>query len=398
MRKVWVLALVTYRQYLRSGTFLILTFGIPLLMVIAGGIPLLSMLNEAVPRLGYVDLSQQLAAGSQVEIDGDVTPLTAYDTPAAARTALDQGQIDAFLVVPDGYFEGESPRFYALEAPGPNTNEVLSVFLREAMLADQPDWLAARLADPSRLTYVTPAASQQVAEGAGLLIYAATPAILALAFGLLVFTGAGQMGAAIVQEKEQRSMEMIITSLAPWQLVSGKVLGITLLSLAQFTIWLTGGAIALGLAFFAGSLSSVSINWQALTWAALLGIPGYFLYAALGAGLGVIAGDRQQARQLSALLGFVALGPMYLMGILINALNGPLAIGLTLFPLTAPIFALFRMTLIQVPAWQLLASLLILLASLVATVWAVGRIFRSALLMAGQAIRPKQLWRALRQT
>jgi ABC-2 type transport system permease protein len=301
-------------------------------------------------------------------------------------------------VVPDGYFEGESPRFYALEAPGPNTNEVLSVFLREAMLAGQPDWLAARLADPSRLTYVTPGANQQVAEGAGLLIYAATPAVLALAFGLLVFTGAGQMGAAIVQEKEQRSMEMIITSLAPWQLVSGKVLGITLLSLTQFTIWLTGGAIALGLAFFAGSLSSVSINWQALTWAALLGIPGYFLYAALGAGLGVVAGDRQQARQLSALLGFVALGPMYLMGILINALNGPLAVGLTLFPLTAPIFALFRMTLIQVPAWQLLASLLILLASLVATVWAVGRIFRSAMLMAGQAIRPKQLWRALRQT
>jgi ABC-2 type transport system permease protein len=355
------------------------------------------MLNEAVPRLGYVDLSRQLAAVSQVEIDGDVTPLTAYDTPAAARTALDQGEIDAYLVVPDGYFEGESPRFYAREAPGPNTNEVLSVFLREAMLAGQPDWLAARLANPSRLTYVTPAANQQVAEGAGLLIYAAMPAILALAFGLLVFTGAGQMGAAIVQEKEQRSMEMIITSLAPWQLVSGKVLGITLLSLTQFTIWLSGGAIALGLALFAGSLPSVSINWQALTWAALLGIPGYFLYAALGAGLGVIAGDRQQARQLSALLGFVALGPMYMMGILVNALNGPLAIGLTLFPLTAPIFALFRMTLIQVPAWQLLASLLILLASLVATVWAVGRIFRSAMLMAGQAIRPKQLWRVLRQ-
>ena len=55
MRKVWLLAVQTYRHYLRSGTFLILTFGLPLLMVIAGAIPILSLSRVDLTRIGYVD-------------------------------------------------------------------------------------------------------------------------------------------------------------------------------------------------------------------------------------------------------------------------------------------------------------------------------------------------------
>lgn len=397
MKKVWLLARLTYRQHLRAGTFLILTFALPLLMVIAGVVPVILMMNEITPRLGYVDQSKQLAPVSRIEVDGEVTSLAAFDTPEAAQAALAQNTIDGYLLIPANYYQGQAPRFYAAEAPGPHTNEVLTEFMQQAMLTGQPDWVVERLADPSNLTYVVRASGKQVAEGPNLLIYVATPAVLALVFALLVFTGAGQMGAAVVQEKEQRSLEMVITSLAPWELVMGKVLGITLLTLTQLIIWVTGGAIALGLILFAVGVSSLGVNWAAFLWAALLGIPGYFLYAVLGAGLGIIAGDRQQARQLSGLLGFIGLAPLYLMGLLVNHIDGPLAIGLTLFPLTAPIIALFRMALTQVPTWQLLASLLILLVSLTVSVWLVGRIFRSAMLMFGQSQRPKQIWRALRQ-
>lgn len=397
MKKVWLLARLTFKQHLRSGTFLILTFGMPLLMIIAGAVPIISMLNEATPRLGYVNQSQQLAPVSQVEIDDELVSLAAYDTPQAAQAALAQNAIDGYLLIPADYEQGQTPRFYAAEEPGPRANEILTEFMRRSMLAGQPDWVAERLANPAQLTYVARASGKQVAEGPGLLLHVATPAVLALVFALLVFTGAGQMGAAVVKEKDQRSLEMIITSLAPWELVSGKVLGITLLTLTQVAIWMTGAAIAVGLALFANGVSSLSINWEAFTWAVLLGLPGYFLYAVLGAGLGIIAGDRQQARQLSALLGFIGLAPLYLMGFLVNHMDGPLAIGLTIFPLTAPIFALFRMALTQVPTWQLVASLLILLVSLLVSVWVVARIFRSAMLMFGQSLRPKQIWRALRQ-
>jgi ABC-2 type transport system permease protein len=144
-------------------------------------------------------------------------------------------------------------------------------------------------------------------------------------------------------------------------------------------------------------VQDLSIPWMALLWAALLGIPGYLLYAVIGSGLGVIAGDKQQARQLAGMLGFLGMGPLYLLGVIVDNLGGPLGVGLTLFPLTAPTIALFRMTLSEVPTWQLAASLAILLATLAGSIWFVARIFRAAMLMYGQALRPRAIIRALRQ-
>jgi ABC-2 type transport system permease protein len=206
------------------------------------------------------------------------------------------------------------------------------------------------------------------------------------------------MGSAVVREKEQRAMEMVITSISPRQLVVGKVLGMTLLSLTQVGVWVIGAVVGIGLALLGTlQIQDLSIPWSALLWAALLGIPAYLLYAVLGAGLGVIAGDKQQARQLAGLLGFFGMGPLYFMGALVGNLGGQLAVGLTLFPLTAPTIALFRMTLSEVPTWQLGASLAIILITLAASVWFVARIFRAAMLLYGQALQPREILRALRQ-
>ncbi len=193
-------------------------------------------------------------------------------------------------------------------------------------------------------------------------------------------------------------MEMIITSLAPRELVTGKVLGMTLLSLTQVGVWAIGGGIAIGLALSSTvDVQTLSIPWEALMWALLLGVPGYFLYAVLASGLGVIAGDSQQAQQLAGVLGMLGLAPLWFMGLLINALDGPLAVGLTLFPLTGPMIGLFRMALVEVPTWQLITSLAILVASLIGSIWLVARIFRAAMLMYGQALRPRQILQALRE-
>ena len=396
MRKVWLLATKTYRRYLHSGTFLILTFGLPLLMIIAGAIPVLSMMRDGSTRLGYIDQTGQLALPTG-PLEGTALTLTVYGNPAAAQAALSQGTIDAYLVIPADYFQGHPPIFYGQAEPGPVLTEALTELMQRAMLVGQPEWLPERLANPSQLTYVAQTSGEAIAEGPGVLVYVATPAVLAVLFGLIVFTGAGQMGAAIVREKDQRAMEMVITSLAPWELVTGKVLGITLLTLTQMAIWATGAGIAIGLALVASGTSTFPIPWGVLLWATLLGVPGYFLYAVLAAGLGVIAGNQQQARQFSGLLGLVGLAPLYFMGALVNALNGPLALGLTWFPLTAPMVALFRLALTQVPVWQLGVSLAILIVSLLGSIWFVARIFRSAMLLYGQSLRPKQIWQALRQ-
>lgn len=393
MTKVWLMATKTYRQYLRSATFLILTFGVPLLMMIAGAVPFISMSRGGDEPVGYVDQTGRLALAQ-----GSETGVTAYDSLAAAETALAQNQIEGYLVVPTDYFQGERPTYHSTEAPGFAGQQTLTRLMRQVMLTDQPAWLLDRLEEPAHITYVARETGETVTAGFGLIVHIATPMVLAILFALSVLTGAGQMGQAVIQEKEQRSMEMVITSLAPWQLVTGKVLGITLLTMTQVTAWLVAGAIGLGLAWRVyGEGQPITLPWPALMWGILLAIPSYFLYAVLAAGLGIIAGGRQQARQLSSFLGFIGLMPLYLLGMLVNNLEGPLALGLTWFPLTAPIIALVRMTLSQVPTWQLIVSLAILLVSLIGGIWGVARIFRAAMLMYGQSLRPGEIWQALRR-
>jgi len=398
MNKIWLVARMTYRRRIRSGTFLILTFGLPLLMVIAGAIPFLRNAGDSLPSVGYVDQTGQLAPIEQVPVEDRTLHLTAYPDVDAARKGVEQGQVTAYMVIPEGYFSEDVPVFYAEEEPSAMLEEGLTAFLRRALLPKADDSQLERLANPTDLTYVALASGDRVAEGVGLVVRFGTPSALAIVFLLTVFTGAGQMGTAVVLEKDQRAMEMVITSLAPVELVSGKILGMTLLSLTQVGIWLVGAAIAVGLALSGLTYEqAVVIPWSALLWAVLLGVPGYFLYATLAAGLGIIAGDRQQARQMAGGLGLVGMSPVYVIGQLVEAPNGPLAVGLTLFPLTAPYVALTRMALTDVPIWQLAIGVGLIIVLLIASIWSVARIFRAAMLMVGQALNPREILRALRE-
>jgi ABC-2 type transport system permease protein len=398
MRNTWLVAATTYRRRVGSTLFLLLTFGIPALMVLGGAVGVLSATGGMVPRIGYVDQTGELAPVASVTVGDQTLELVAYADLAAAREAFDGGEIPGYLVIPEGYLQGGTPTYYGERSPGARLEDGMESFLRKAMLPQAPAWALERLDDPSDITYVARETGERVGQGPALILRVATPAFLALIFVLSIFTSANQMGSAVVREKEQRAMEMVITSISPRELVVGKVLGMSLLSLTQITVWVVGAVIALGLAL-GGTLQiqDLSIPWMALVWAVLLGIPGYLLYAVIGSGLGVIAGDKQQARQLAGMLGFLGMGPLYFMGIIVDNLGGALGVGLTLFPLTAPTIALFRMTLSEVPTWQLGASLAILLATLAVSIWFVARIFRAAMLMVGQALRPRAIIRALRQ-
>ncbi|MFP3897023.1 MAG: ABC transporter permease [Anaerolineales bacterium] len=397
MRKAWLVAKATYRRRVRSTLFLLLTFGIPLLMIAVGAVTVLTERGGALPQIGYVDRTGELATVNSVVVGDEMLHLTSYVDAEAAQRALRDGDIAGYLVVPEGYFTGTVPVFYGQRRPSARLQSGMTTFMRRAMLPDAPDWILDRLEDPSNVAYVALETGERVAQGPGLIIREATPAFLAMIFVFSVFISANQMGSAVVREKEQRAMEMVITSISPRQLVTGKILGTALLTLTQVGVWIVGAVITIVLALFAFQITGLSIPWPALLWATLLGIPGYFLYATLGAGLGVIAGDKQQAQQLAGMLGFLGMGPLYFVGAIIDNLDGPLGVGLTLFPLTAPTMALFRMALTEVPTWQLGAALTTILISLVVSVWFVARIFRAAMLMYGQTLQPREILEALRQ-
>jgi ABC-2 type transport system permease protein len=402
MRKIWLVAATTYRQRVRSGVFLFLAFGLPALMALVAVVTVISMGgggDDGPLQVGAVDAAGQLAWPGDGAIAQQDASMARYEDAQAAQAAFDAGEIEGYLVIPAGYLADAEPlTFYGRERPGPAQEAALTDLLRRGLQADASADLLARLDAPSRLTYSALEGGRQVAQGLPQVVRFVTPAALAIIFALAIFTGATQLGSAVVREKDQRAMEMVITSIRPRELVAGKVLGMSLLNLTQVAVWVGAGALAVTVAALsAPSAPQISIPWRAVIWGAALGASGYLFFAVIASGLGVIAGDAQQARQLAGFLGFVSLTPLYFMSPIMKQPDGPIAVGLSLFPLTSPTISLMRMVLTEVPSWQLWGALAILLLSLAAGTWAVARIFRAAMLLYGQTLRPAEVVRALRQ-
>ena len=390
------MARVTYRRRVFSTSFLALTLGMPLIMIVASAVAFLQATSGSPQPFGLVDETGRLATVTSVATGETTVGVVTFAQRQAAHEALARGQISGYLVVPPGYFQGEAVQFFGTGQPNSTEAAAMRIALRQALLPSASPEILTRLANPTMVTLVGLRSGVRVGQGFPLVFWVGLPAVLGVLFALAVLTGAAQLGSAIVREKDQRAMEIVITSMSPFQLVAGKVLGMTLLSGTQLGVWLLGGVAALAVALVnRADLSGLQVPWPAVFWAAALGISGYFLYAVTASGLGIIAGDSQQAQQLAGMLGFFAFMPLAFLSVILQAPNGPLAVGLTLFPFTAPIFGLIRMSMTEIPIWQLALSLLLVVASLAAGLAIVSRVFRSAMLLYGQSFRVKQIVQVL---
>jgi ABC-2 type transport system permease protein len=235
-----------------------------------------------------------------------------------------------------------------------------------------------------------------VSVACGLLIY-----MMMIIYGTQVMRG-------VMEEKTNRIAEVIVSSVKPFQLMLGKILGIGAVGLTQFAIWIVIMTALQSLIpiFFPAVLQDVSGGAAAgATSAKIAGITqafaalpvfkivslflfyflgGYLTYASLFAAVGsVVSEDQQEAQQLvfpilmPVILGFV---------IMMNTINNPhsnLAVFGSLFPLTSPIVMMGRIT-YDIPAWQLIVSMLLLIGTFLFFTWVTGKIYRTGILMYGK--------------
>ncbi len=392
LRKLWLVATTTYKQQVRSTLFLIMTFAMPLFSVGAGLVPVLLEERASLTRLGWVDQTGVLA----LPPDQEFLQLTPFDDEASAAQALESEQVDAYLVIPEGYTEGASPVYHGRRGPNDNASAALRLALRQAVAPDAPAWLNDRLTDAVVWQFRDLDTGVTLHDGMELFLWQGTPMIVAILYAFMLLTTVNHMGPAIVREKEERAMEIVLSSLRPVELVGGKILGLSLLTLTQAAIWGLSGAVAIGLLWSRqGQTGMPLLPWGTLAWGLALAAPGYLLYGALGAGLGILAGDREQSRQIAGIVAILAFAPMWCIGLFLTQPNGGPAILMTLIPVFAPVVAMFRMGLAQVPTWQLWAALGILWVSVGVGLLIVARLFRAAALLYGQRLAPRQIWRAL---
>lgn len=390
MRESLLVARREYLGVLRSRSFLFATFGIPLLLALIGVV-----VAEVV--IGAVNSPAQVSATGFVDESGLVSvdkPFTRLVKVEQAQAAFGDGALDAWFLVPADYLASGAITLHSRNESGEALEAAIDEFLRAnlAQLADSR-LPAARLARPVEFHLRMPGrnlASEDI--GSVFLLQV----LYALAFFIALQTTSGILIAGMVEEKSNRVLEILVTSVTPLQLMVGKIAGLGCVGLTQLGAWL---GIALSLRVLRPGLpglAAIQLPPDMLLVTLAYFLLSYFLVATIFVGIGSISDSEQESRQLAGFLTLVTVLPFMAYAILITEPNGTISVALTLFPLTAPLAAIIRLNLGALPGWQLGLSLALMALSLVAAVPLAARLFRWSLLLHGARPSLRLLWRILR--
>jgi hypothetical protein len=200
-----------------------------------------------------------------------------------------------------------------------------------------------------------------------------------------IFITSGYLLQSVTEEKENRVVEILLSSVPPLPLMTGKILGLGAAGLTQVAIWVATALIALpllGQRF--PDFAAFEIRPPVLGLALLFFVLGYLTYGAIFAAIGALAPGAREAQQYSGFFGFFAVIPLIFAGVFLTDPTSPIVIALALFPLTAPAAMLQILALSYEPPWPLVvASLGSLSIFAVLAAIAAARIFRATLLLYG---------------
>ena len=407
MNKVWHVALRDIVYQLRKKDFYWATFSVPglaliitlLAQFVGGGDDQTANVIQTfvIPEartIGYVDQAQVLTDTTVLADPAFV----GFASQAAAEQALRDERIDVVFVIPADYQTTAVITRITTNAGIIGGNDVIDLrVLLSYNAMQQPDLdLAQRLHRPLTLASTQSVATGSASSGSFFSDVGNSLFTLGVALALYgsIFMGASLLMQSVLEEKENRTLEVLLTSIAPRQLLLGKIIGLGSVALLQLLIW--GLLASLTLQVYTLPELADALSLQLWVIGLMYFVVGFLFYASLMAGIGAISPSIHELSQLIIVISLPSLVPILVLPAIFNAPNGGLAVALSFVPFTAPSTMMMRLTLTVVPLWQVGLSLVILAASLWLTLAATARLFRASILLLGTKLSPRAVWRALR--
>lgn len=392
MSKIWLVAERQFKKDVLKRSFLLALISMPLFLGFTAGMGYLgARMRQQTTTLGYVDEANILT--DMPATDDDQVRLVRYDTPEAARAALEAGQIDAYYALPPDYPQSRKTELVYMDEFGGSAAWIFHQAVRRNLLAGEPPQVVERaLEGPQMAVHATTLKRDFPLSGPTLNEF--LPVIVAALFAFLVLTVSATLMSAVVTEKDNRTIEIVVSSISTGQMMAGKIIGVVGMTILLALSWV---AILVGFAWFGANvldwswLQGIALNWRDLGLLIMVAVPCFLCIAAFMVALGATMVDEQEAQQAGA---FAFLGlflPIYLFIPFANDPNGPLAIAFSMFPVTAVTTLAVRSGFMEVPAIQFVASALIALVTGLGLVWLAGKAFRANMLRYGQRLRLRQL-------
>jgi len=296
------------------------------------------------------------------------------------------GEIAAFYLIPEDYLENGRiiyvhPEAKAFSSTGQEW--VMRWTLLFNLVGGDPG-LAGRIWAPMDVRQSALAAKAGQEDGPAVFT---VPYLAMLILYVVILMSSSLLLNSIVKEKENRVMEILMSSITPQQLLAGKIVALGIAGLVQTAIWVGTGYVVLRLGRQSLNLpAGFALPPSVVLWGIVFFLLGYAVYASLMAGLGALAPNMREANQVIFPIILPIVVPLLFSGVLVEAPHGALAVGLSLFPLTAPVTMITRLVASSVPWWQLLLSVGLLLVTALSIVRAVSTMFRAQTLLSGQRL------------
>jgi ABC-2 type transport system permease protein len=421
-RKVWLVARREYLTNFRRPSFLFTAFGVPLLSLVAMFFVIQITASRETNLKGYdhvayidraVGRGPVINPAADDDYDYQAVSNPAQPVPEApdaayydalqeyANEQLRGGDLDMYFVLDENYVLTGNVELYSEKNVPAVLQSNIEDFLRNqiALSAEGIDLAvpAKRLGEPADILIRDVDSGDEISEAA-LIGRLLLPFLFVFIYFMSTTTTAQFLMSGVVEEKENRLMEILATSLRPLELLWGKIVGLGALALTQVAFWLVGGILTMllkedarefitGAAFRPGDIALIVV----------LFIINFLLFAAIMMGIGAAVTAEAESRQIAGFLSFLALLPIMLSVTFFSNPNGPMPLFFSFFPLTAAAAIIMRIGLTTVPMWQIVLSFVIQVISVAGVVWLAAKVFRLGMLMYGKPLTPRTLWNALRE-
>lgn len=394
--KFWFVALHEYRKHVFQKRFLLAILSVPALLVASFAAGFLSeFLSRNGDPVGYVDQAGVLTDPIALPVESEILPpveIVAYPDEAAAEAALAAGEIQAYYLLPAEYESNREVLLVFIEAPGDNAEDDFFDFMQLNASAGLPESVRTRLLDGFTTVIRSADGSREFSERKVLNLI--LPILFGFIFTFVLTSGSGYLANAVTEEKENRTIEVLSTSMSANQFIIGKVIGIVMVIFTQVVSWLAFFAIAFFTAravFDEPWISEAELDPNIFAALLLVFIPAFFFFAGIALTISSTVTDSSEGQQAIGIVSMPVGFSYWLVYPIMSNPSSPFSVGLSLFPLTAPTLMPMRLAFGVVPWEQLAVCVAILSVGAVFTIWLAARAYELGMMQYGKRIRIQEL-------
>jgi len=326
--------------------------------------------------------------------------LVLVNDEATAREQTIAGSLIGYYLVAPDYLESGEVTYYVEEVNPLSGIEGTSIFeqlMQYNLLGGNMDLYLKYTQSPSiQMVEINPQTADARDTDNPLTFF--VPYAITLFFYMIIFTSSSMLLTAISKEKENRVMEMLLSSVKPTQLFTGKLMGLGLAHLLQMAVWFGAAVLLLRMS---GRTFTIPTNVQIPATAFLFGIVffalGFTFYGSLMAGWGAMVPNLREGSQSTFVFSLPLLFTLLSINTLISEPHGTLSTVLSMLPPTAPVVMMTRLVIGGVPLWHVAVAIVLLMLSDLFLIRAVAKIFKSQYLLSGSAASINSFFKLLFQ-